>query len=125
MKKSIISVLMVGVLGVALLAVACGGGGDGDKSKTPNTNGGGGDYPVMKEVGGPAVGHSAADVAAMDCLRCHSIYSSKYDHTHVPTPGTWYSFTQKKFFTVDASSKANHTSYTNSQCFDDKCHTRP
>ena len=123
MKKSLISVMMVGVLGVALLAVACGGGGGGgDKSETPDPSGG---YPPMKEVGGPAVGHSAADVAAMDCLRCHSSYSSKYDHTHVPTPGAWYSFAQKKFFTVDASSKANHTSYTNSQCFDANCHTRP
>jgi len=122
MKKSLISVMMVGVLGVALLAVACGGG-DGDK--TPDTSGGGGDYPVMKDVGGPAVKHLAADVAAMECLRCHSSYSDKYDCTHVPKAGTWYSFAQKKYFTVVAGSKADHTSYTNSQCFDDKCHTRP
>jgi len=125
MKKSLISVLMVGVLGVALLAVACDGGSGGDKSKTPDTSGGS-DYPSMRDVGGPAVKHSAADVAALTCLdKCHDSYNDRYDQTRVPTAGTWYSFVQKKYFTVVAGSAADHTNVTNAQCFNDKCHTRP
>ncbi|MCL1886027.1 MAG: hypothetical protein FWF98_04665 [Dehalococcoidia bacterium] len=138
MKKGALSFLAACALCMVLLVAACDGGDGGSKTSSENPGGTAStgntntnDYPLMKETGGPVKGHSAADLDGGACLTCHGKNDSKRSQTRVPTPSSWYSYAQTEvkgtdqWFTVQAGSKADHTSYTNSQCYDSGCHTKP
>jgi len=132
MKKGLLSFLAAGVLCVALLAVACGNGepnGGKDTTTTPGSSSGtGGKYPEMPAVAGTIKEHTLAELEKnTNCLSCHSSNDTKRGQIRMPAPagpsGTeWYSYVQKATFTVKAGTPQDHTSVTNTMCYNSGCH---
>ncbi|MCL1885778.1 MAG: hypothetical protein FWF98_03335 [Dehalococcoidia bacterium] len=133
MKKGALSFLAAGALCMVLLVASCGSGDDptgtDGQQTTPSSSVPSGSTPngsAMADVGGPAVGHLEKDLNG-DCFGCHkSGTDSKHNGQYrMPMAPSYYSYITKKDYSVAAGAKADHTSYTITQCFDANCHTKP
>ncbi|MCL2281395.1 MAG: hypothetical protein FWC25_01880 [Dehalococcoidia bacterium] len=135
MKKGSTSFLIAGILSTVLIAAACscGDDGSGTPSKSPSVSPPVGSVVLpteeMKPVADVIVSHKLNDLKdGTDCLGCHK--EGKPDTKHndqrrMPMAPAYFSYLAKRDYKVVAGSTQDHTSYTNTQCFNSGCHVKP